>query len=36
LVEATGLTVLADYRADGADGSLNRYTVLQRRAAERE
>lgn len=30
LVEAAGLNVLADYRADGASGDLNRYTILQR------
>ena len=29
LVKATGLTVIADYRADGAEGKLNRYTILQ-------
>jgi len=30
LIKATGLSVLADYRADGAEGTLNRYTILQR------
>ena len=30
LIKATGLTVIADYRADGAAGDLNRYTVLQK------
>ena len=35
LVEATGLSVVADFRADGAEGDLNRYTVLQRNGAER-
>lgn len=30
LIEATGLTVMADYRADGATQDLNRYTILQR------
>lgn len=29
LIKATGLTVIADYRADGAAGNLNRYTILQ-------
>ena len=32
LIEATGLTLLADYRADGAGGDLNRYSILRRRA----
>jgi SAM-dependent methyltransferase len=31
LIEATGFDVLADYRADGSTGDLNRYTVLQKR-----
>ena len=30
LIEATGLTVIADYRADGAERDLNRYTILQK------
>ncbi len=30
LIEATGLSVVADYRADGAEGTLNRYTVLKK------
>ncbi len=30
LVRATGLAVIADYRADGATGALNRYTILQK------
>ena len=30
LVAATGLAVIADYRADGAAGALNRYTILQK------
>ena len=30
LINATGLTVIADYRADGAAGNLNRYTILQK------
>ncbi len=34
LIEATGLSVIDDYRADGAAGDLNRYTVL-RKTAER-
>jgi SAM-dependent methyltransferase len=29
-----GLTVLADYRADGAQGDLNRYWILQRASAD--
>lgn len=28
LIAATGLAVIADYRADGAEGDLNRYTIL--------
>ncbi len=32
LITAAGLPVRADYRADGASGQLNRYTVLQREA----
>ena len=36
LIEATGLTVIDDYRADGAEGDLNRYTVLRKNKAERE
>ena len=31
LIEATGLELIADYRADGAGGDLNRYTLLARR-----
>ncbi len=34
LIRATGLRVLADYRADGISGDLNRYTILQRPAVE--
>ena len=34
LVQATGLDVAADYRADGESGDLNRYTILQRKAVE--
>lgn len=30
LVRATGLAIIADYRADGAEGTLNRYTILKR------
>lgn len=30
LIRASGLTAIADYRADGAGGKLNRYTVLKR------
>ena len=30
LVEATDLTVVADFRADGAEGDLNRYTIVRR------
>ena len=30
LIAATGLSVIADYRADGAEGDLNRYTVLRK------
>ena len=30
LIEASGLTVIEDYRADGATGQLNRYTVLRK------
>lgn len=30
LVAATGLTTIADFRADGASGALNRYSVLKR------
>ena len=29
LIEATGMQVLADYRADGATGDMNRYSVLK-------
>jgi len=32
LIRACRLTVMADYRADGAGGMLNRYTVLKREA----
>lgn len=32
LIAATGLTVAADYRADGATGDANRYTILTRTA----
>lgn len=35
LIEATGLCPIDDYRADGAEGNLNRYTVLKRIQAER-
>ena len=35
LIEATGLSVLDDYRADGATGQLNRYTVLRKLPAGR-
>lgn len=31
LIAATGLRVIGDFRADGAEGDLNRYTVLQNR-----
>ena len=31
LLKATGLTAVADYRADGATGTLNRYSVLVER-----
>ena len=30
LIAASGLAVIADYRADGAEGDLNRYTVLRK------
>ncbi len=30
LIAATGLTVIADYRADGAEGNLNRYTLMRK------
>lgn len=30
LVAASGLSVIADFRADGAEGDLNRYTVLRK------
>ncbi len=30
LIDATGLSVIDDYRADGAAGNLNRYTVLRK------
>jgi len=30
LIAATGMPVSADFRADGAEGDLNRYTVLQK------
>ena len=30
LIEVTGLRVVDDFRADGAEGDLNRYTVLKR------
>ena len=30
LIEATGLRVIDDYRADGAEGDLNRYTILRK------
>ena len=30
LIAATGLSLIADYRADGAEGDLNRYAILQR------
>lgn len=30
LLEATGLSLAADFRADGAGGALNRYTVLRK------
>ena len=36
LIDATGLTVIADYRADGAGRNLNRYTVLRKRAGRSE
>ena len=29
LIAATGLAVIADYRADGAEGNLNRYTLMR-------
>ncbi len=31
LVAATCLSVIADYRADGAEGDLNRYTILRKK-----
>jgi len=30
LIDATGCTVIADYRADGSTGDLNRYTILRK------
>ncbi|MCY3977365.1 MAG: hypothetical protein OXG23_04635, partial [Chloroflexi bacterium] len=30
LIAASGLSVIADFRADGAEGDLNRYTVLRK------
>ena len=33
LIAATGLSVIADFRADGASGNLNRYTLLRKRRA---
>ena len=36
LISATGLALIADYRADGAGGKLNRYTILKRGKAERD
>lgn len=33
LVAATGLTAIADFRADGASGALNRYSVLRKTSA---
>ena len=35
LIAATDLRARADFRADGAEGDLNRYTVLQKGRAER-
>ena len=32
LIQATGLNLIADYRADGSTHDLNRYSVLQRKA----
>ena len=34
LVAASGLTLVADYRADGASGRLNRYAVLQNQTGQ--
>ena len=31
LIAATGLPAIADYRADGAEGDLNRYTILRKK-----
>ncbi len=36
LIAATGLMVSADFRADGAGGALNRYTLLTKKRAERD
>ena len=36
LIDATGLPVIADYRADGAERDLNRYTVLRKTAGRSE
>ena len=30
LIQASGLPVIADYRADGAGGALNRYSIMQK------
>ncbi len=35
LISASGLTSIADYRADGATGDLNRYTILRKEEMER-
>lgn len=35
LIRATGLVVIEDFRADGAESDLNRYTVLRKKDAER-
>ncbi len=36
LIVAAGLSSVSDYRADGASGSLNRYSVLKKNLAERD